>query len=356
MFDSLVSVVVPVYNRQKTLRVCVESILNQEYGNFEIILVDDGSTDQSLSICYDLAKNDNRIRVIHQENQGVSTARNVGICNSHGEWLTFVDSDDVLKTCHLSQLVLYGENADMVMVNRCWGKIIDGEFLELGNDCAGLENRHVRGYDKIIDYLFGKHDPYEHCICSSVDKFYKKQLIDTYSLSFDTEISFGEDQIFVLSYLRHCNALMFSNVGTYILCPFQHDNHLGAKVRSPEEYMKGFQRNYEILKTVAEETNSRYARDYSMDYLVDRLFTRIVYRYLQPRLCLKYSIGKLYKFMNSQYLPIIYRERIPIDIIRDNRVSKDYQMVKNGHLGLFMVFAFIRELKKWLVSGIKRRL
>lgn len=56
MFDSLISVVVPVYNRQKTLRVCVESILNQEYGNFEIILVDDGSTDQSLSICYDLAK------------------------------------------------------------------------------------------------------------------------------------------------------------------------------------------------------------------------------------------------------------------------------------------------------------
>ena len=93
-----------------------------------------------------------------------------------------------------------------------------------------------------------------------------------------------------------------------------------------------------------------------MDYLVDRLFTRIVYRYLQPRLCLKYSIGKLYKFMNSQYLPIIYRERIPVDIIRDNRVSKDYQMVKNGHLGLFMVFAFVRELKKWFVSGIKRRL
>ena len=204
MFDSLISVVVPVYNRQKTLRVCVESILNQEYGNFEIILVDDGSTDQSLSICYNLAKNDNRIRVIHQKNQGVSTARNAGIRNSYGEWLTFVDSDDVLKNNHLSQLVLYGENADMVMVNRCWGKIIDGEFLESGNDCAGLENQYVRGYNKIIDYLFGKHDPYEHCICSSVDKFYKKQLIDTYNLSFDTEISFGEDQIFVLNYLRHC--------------------------------------------------------------------------------------------------------------------------------------------------------
>ena len=356
MFDSLISVVVPVYNRQKTLRVCVESILNQEYSNFEIILVDDGSTDQSLSICCDLAKNDNRIRVIHQENQGVSTARNAGIRNSHGEWLTFVDSDDVLKTCHLSQLVLYGENSDIVMVNRCWGNFIDGKFLEAGNDCAGLENRYVRGYDKIIDYLFGKHDPYEHCICSSVDKFYKKQLIDTYNLSFDTEISFGEDQIFVLSYLRYCNAFMFSNVGTYILSPFQHDNHLGARVRSPEEYMRGFQRNYEMLKTVAEETNSKYARDYSMDYLVDRLFTRIVYRYLQPQLCLKYSIGRLYKFMNSQYLPIIYSECIPAEVIRDNRVSKDYQMVKSGHLGQFLVFAFIRELKKWLVSGIKRRL
>lgn len=355
MFDSLISIIVPVYNRQETLSVCIESILKQEYTKFELILVDDGSADSSLSICNDYAKKDKRIRVVHQHNQGVSTARNVGISNANGEWLTFVDSDDALKPNHLTQLTIYGENSDLVMVNRCWGSYIDGEFSEVGNSCVGLESRYVEGYKEIIDYLFGEHEPYKHCICSSVDKFYKRQLVDRDNLSFDTHISFGEDQIFVLKYLRHCHTFAFSNVGTYILCPCQHDNHLGAKVRLPEEYRRGFQANYDILKKVAVESKSKLARDYSMDYLVDRLFTRILYRYLQPRMCLRYSVGKLYKFAKLQYLPMIFSENIPADVIRDKRVAKDYRMVMNGHLVSFMFIAFLRESLYWFISGIKRR-
>lgn len=355
MFDSLISIIVPVYNRQETLSVCIESILKQEYGKFELILVDDGSTDSSLSICHEYAQMDKRIRVVHQYNQGVSTARNVGIRNAKGEWLTFVDSDDALKPNHLSQLTIYGEKADLVMVNRCWGSYIDGEFSEAANSCLGLESRYVEGYKEIIDYLFGEHDPYEHCICSSVDKFYKRQLIDRDNLFFDSHISFGEDQIFVLKYLRHCNTFMFSNVGTYILCPCQHGNHLGAKVRLPEEYRRGFLANYDILKKVSVESKSKLARNYSMDYLVDRLFTRILYRYLQPRMCLRYSVGKLYKFAKFQYLPIMCSENIPADVIRDKRVAKDYRMVMNGHLVSFMFIAFLRESLDCFISGIKRR-
>ena len=93
----LISVIVPVYNTEKYIEKCVMSILNQTYKNLEIILIDDGSTDNSPQICDSLAKKDNRITVIHQPNGGVSSARNIGLDNTHGDYITFVDSDDYIE-------------------------------------------------------------------------------------------------------------------------------------------------------------------------------------------------------------------------------------------------------------------
>ena len=91
-----VSVIVPVYNVENYLEECVNSILNQTYENLEIILVDDGSTDNCPQICDDWAKKDKRIKVIHKANGGVSSARNVGLDNATGEYIGFVDSDDYI--------------------------------------------------------------------------------------------------------------------------------------------------------------------------------------------------------------------------------------------------------------------
>ena len=93
----MISVIVPVYNVEKYIRRCIESILIQEYRNFELILVDDGSTDSSGDICEEYAKDNNRITVIHQENKGLSGARNTGISNAKGEWVVFIDSDDYIS-------------------------------------------------------------------------------------------------------------------------------------------------------------------------------------------------------------------------------------------------------------------
>ena len=94
--DKLVSVIVPVYNVQEFVGECIESIINQTYTNMEIILVDDGSTDQSGVICDEYAKKDKRISVIHKENGGLSDARNAGVIQAKGEYISFVDSDDYL--------------------------------------------------------------------------------------------------------------------------------------------------------------------------------------------------------------------------------------------------------------------
>ena len=97
MEKDLISVIVPVYNVEKYLEECVNSIINQTYKNLEIILVDDGSKDNSSKMCDELAKKDSRIKVIHKENGGISDVRNVGIENSRGKYIQFIDSDDFME-------------------------------------------------------------------------------------------------------------------------------------------------------------------------------------------------------------------------------------------------------------------
>lgn len=104
---SIVSVIVPVYNVAEYLRPCIESILKQTFVNYELILVDDGSTDKSGIICDEYAEKDNRIFVIHQKNGGLSAARNTGIDSMHGQFVTFIDSDDIVSKCYLE--VLYND-------------------------------------------------------------------------------------------------------------------------------------------------------------------------------------------------------------------------------------------------------
>lgn len=114
--DELISVVVPIYNVEKYIEKCIDSIINQTYTNLEIILVDDGSPDKCGKICDEYAKRDKRIKVIHKENGGVSSARNIGLDNLNGEYVTFIDADDYISNNYCEELLnaLKTENADCV--------------------------------------------------------------------------------------------------------------------------------------------------------------------------------------------------------------------------------------------------
>ncbi|MDY3267295.1 MAG: glycosyltransferase [Phocaeicola sp.] len=104
----LISIIIPVYNAESTLRKCIDSIINQKFTDWELLLVDDGSIDQSAQICDEYADNNSRIKVIHKENGGVSSARNLGLDNSCGEFIMFVDSDDFLVNNSINKNVLDG--------------------------------------------------------------------------------------------------------------------------------------------------------------------------------------------------------------------------------------------------------
>src|SRR5699024_4494271 len=128
--SDLISVIVPVYNVEKYVRRCIDSICGQTYSNLEIILIDDGSTDSSGKICDEMAAKDGRISVIHQENKGLSQARNAGLDQAKGEYIAFVDSDDYLSLNMYECLLksLKENNADVV---RCAIKnVYEGENIE----------------------------------------------------------------------------------------------------------------------------------------------------------------------------------------------------------------------------------
>lgn len=131
--EELITVIVPVYNTAKFLRKCLHSIIQQTYQNLEILIVDDGSTDESISICEEIKRNDNRVSIIRQMNCGVSAARNCAIAAAKGEWLVFVDSDDYI-------------DSDMVEKLYCAVRRYQADYAVCGYACVSENQKLIRKY------------------------------------------------------------------------------------------------------------------------------------------------------------------------------------------------------------------
>lgn len=197
----IISVIVPVYNTEKYLPRCIDSILAQTYTDFELLLIDDGSTDSSGAICDEYAAKDSRVRVFHKENGGVSSARNLGLDNAQGEWITFVDSDDWVKEEYIE---LFINNADD-LVYQSFLSIFNGETEEWDTSIRALDVNEclTRLYEKkALGYCWGK--------------LYKTQKIKTYNIRFDENIRFREDELFVLKYLSHTSHITCIDRNMYI--------------------------------------------------------------------------------------------------------------------------------------------
>ena len=140
--DIMISVIVPVFNAEKYIENCILSILNQTYPHFELILIDDGSTDRSMSICQQFENKDQRIKVLHQSNQGVSSARNLGILSAQGDYITFVDADDTLEKEALETALdfLVEKNADLVVYSWKIVNTIDGTTRSFVLDSTDSED------------------------------------------------------------------------------------------------------------------------------------------------------------------------------------------------------------------------
>ena len=189
----LISIVVPVYNVESYLKSCIGSLFAQTYRNIEILLIDDGSTDQSGNICDAYAQKDDRIRVFHTENQGVSAARNRGIEEAAGKYLIFVDSDD---TIHSRLVECYMQCVDSDSVLLCGMTESEEELRQMKPDNL---NQRIRKYDREHFSLIYA----ENQINSPVNKLYELNILKKYQIHFPTDKNMGEDLLFNLDYLRH---------------------------------------------------------------------------------------------------------------------------------------------------------
>lgn len=185
-----ISIIVPIYKSEKFLRRCIDSILAQNYKNFELLLIDDGSPDASGAICDEYASTDERVRVYHKENGGVSSARNRGIELSRGEWLSFIDSDDWIVSDFLERMTL-NLDADVI---KCGVNCTSGDMWRT-NDCLFSVPDFIKSYET------------NSLIRTSCGSLFRTDIIKKENIKFDTSVRFGEDMMFNLQYLTYCKLI-----------------------------------------------------------------------------------------------------------------------------------------------------
>lgn len=215
MKKDLISIIVPVYNAEKTIQKCVNSIIKQTYSNIEIILINDGSEDNSLLICKELSLNNKNINVIDSINKGVSSARNIGIENATGKYVMFVDSDDYVdsKWCE-SLYSIVGKNKFCVCNIYCVDYLTNNIYVE-NNINEKIKKLKINEFYEVYKLKL-LNQPY--------NKIYEKEIIDKYNIRFDENLSLGEDLLFNLDYLQQCNEIEIVNDRTYFYIKGQNDS------------------------------------------------------------------------------------------------------------------------------------
>lgn len=267
--EPTVSIIVPVYNAEKTIRRCVESILNQQYTDWELLLIDDGSKDGSGAVCDEYAAKDARLRVIHRENGGVSAARNLALDHARGVYLQFLDSDDWITPDATSSLVRAAEG------NRC--DLVVADFYRV------VGERLSRKGDIDEDGVLSRVEYAAHMMENPADfyygvlwnKLYRRDIVEKHHLRMNPEISWCEDFMFNLEYIRHAERFHALQVPIYYyvktegslvnsnvtisrtikmkLTVFEYYQQFYKSVLNDEEYDKSRLKVYRFLLDVAND-------------------------------------------------------------------------------------------------------
>lgn len=194
-----VSIIVPVYNVERYIRKCIDSILTQTFHNFELLLINDGSNDESGVICEEYAVKDNRIKVFHKKNGGVSSARNLGIEKASGQWITFIDADDWI---------------DKETLEKCLEASNDEELVRFGMKYVFEDNSYVVDvrlndtwdYADFFSKVFSRQTALGVC-----GGLYLRSIFLTNKISFNSNYTLGEDWLVLVQYLKCVNKVRIIN-------------------------------------------------------------------------------------------------------------------------------------------------
>ena len=214
---AVISVVIPVYNKEPYLRGCVDSVLSSTYQDFEIILVDDGSTDGSLRLCTEYAGRDSRVKVLSQKNRGASSARNRGLEICRGDWVVFVEADDAVSPDFLARMAGEDQSVDMLLF----------DFAGNARELTAPRRKPVRTEADPVLLISRTLLPQPRRqqadlktrgsvnLLSACAKGYKRSLIERHGLRFDEDVILGEDRLFNIEYLLRAERCVYISAPVY---------------------------------------------------------------------------------------------------------------------------------------------
>lgn len=258
----IISIIVPIYNAENSLEKTLNSIINQSYSKTEIILINDGSTDNSKEIIKKFAREDNRVKTIHKDNEGVSIARNIGIANANGDYIMFVDADDWLKNNAIEKLMQCAlmHKSDITI---CSANVEIGTEIE--KNSFFKVNKGRIGKERAIAQLFS--NKYYNDNDSYIDvgvpwgKLYKTEFIKDNDLKFDSRLRMNEDNLFNLYSFFYANSIYYIDDPLYY---YDYEHYSSTR----RDYFD----DMDVLNTtIANETIKFYEKFYSNNYLLGKL-------------------------------------------------------------------------------------
>lgn len=323
----MISIIVPIYNAEQYIHRCVDSILAQSYTDFELLLIDDGSTDSSGVICDEYAAKDFRVRVFHKPNGGVSSARNLGLDNARGKWITFVDADDWVAPQLLEGLYDY-----------CYCDLVVGSFIIVDGG---------RNFERIIE-----NNQYDQ---SSIDInisdialkmhfrtpwgiLYKQSIIEGNNLSFDENICMGEDTLFLLNYLLYVNTLQTIDKPYYYYCA-ENVHSLSKNNNQFESCFYAIEAFYKTLLVYEKSFSNSKVRILYLVNAANYIGKQINYLYCNSNNRLSYKLAKINLMRKNPYIMIVLEDRTLMEKRKKKRIF-DFLALKGNSL-LLLIYIYI---------------
>ncbi len=251
----LVSIIIPIYNAEKYLKDLFDSINKQTYKNYEVILINDGSTDNSEQKCLEFLNNNNRVKYYKKENTGVSDTRNFGIKKSLGDYICFIDADDILEKDYLLDFVTTLPDSNTNLICCDYSKFNSYKDIQQQNESVKIikefseKDKYEILYSNYCGYLW--------------NKFFSRKIIVENNLKFDTSISMMEDLLFIFKYLEYINRIICINKKNY---NYRQISNSASKNLSSIKWFSNF-KVLNILNSNKKKFNKKALSSFSYSYL-----------------------------------------------------------------------------------------
>lgn len=333
-----VSIIIPIYNVEKYLRRCVDSVLNQKLKDIEIILVDDGSTDSCSLICDQYKEKDKRINVIHKKNGGLASARNAGIKMALGEYIFFLDSDDWIESQTTEELVEIAEKYKVDFVRfrpmyAGWPGHLDGSLCDFGTECGMKEGIYQKEdiIRTIYHRLFATPQLTLGVIVSAWRSLYCREFLRKSKILFDEQIRYSEDTLFSAKVVMAAESFYYLDGPRYY-------HYFYNCTSITKSYKKDcWENNKKLIKSFEKEFSNRKEYDFSVQLLQQKMYC--VVQALEQR---------------KGFEDIRERERYCADICNDLITINAFKHMRliRVHWKLKIFCILIRLRQSWIIARI----